>query len=430
MDIGATWCFPCWEYHQTGALEEFTQEYGPNGSDVARVLFIEGDVQTSLEDLQGTGPTTLGDWITGKSYSILQLGGIPALYDAFGLPFTYLVCPDRTVKLIGEVPAEFLAEEVAGCIDQEQEPEPDFSTLISVGCEEMEVQFVESSWPRPDSYLWEFGDGSTSTVRQPTHTYTAPGDYEVTLTVGNTYGETSLSKTMAVQIGAGAPAPNQRVGKLDTLGSGRIFRRGVQGLLFDAHQDLILSSATVYSDRDEWRTFVVTDTNEVLYARRDIWIPEGEQRIQLDMMIPQGDTYRIGMWSDAWLYRNDGDTDYPYAIDDLVTINSSTVPTDPTGFYYYLYDWEVRSQACAQTSSISSLNPQSIQFSPNPVEELLVVESEDPLLHEATVLNLGGESLQIGRNYTPGRLSLEVGSLPAGTYILKVGTQTKRFIKL
>lgn len=35
------------------------------------------------------------------------------------------------------------------------------------------------------SWSWSFGDGTTSTVRQPVHTYAAPGVYDVTLTVTN-----------------------------------------------------------------------------------------------------------------------------------------------------------------------------------------------------------------------------------------------------
>ncbi len=433
LDIGATWCFPCWEYHQTKALDEFTDTYGAQGTNEARVLFIEGDVKTSLEDLQGTGPSTLGDWIADTNYPIMQLGGIPALYESFGLPFTYLVCPDRTLKLIGEIPAEFLAEEVAGCAPIEIAPEPDFSTILSTGCGGLEVSFVESSWPRPEVYLWDFGDGMTSTERAPTHRYSTPGFYDVTLTVSNAFGQNQLTKSAIVQIGEGHPSSNQSTGKLDTLGSGRMFDRGIQGLLFDAHQDFILSSATVYSDRDEWRSFVVTDTNEIIIARRDMWIPEGEQRLQLDLVIPQGENYRIGMLSDAWLYRNDGGTDYPYGIDGLVTINSSTVVSDPEGFYYYLYNWRVRDFVCNDfASSIEETDADEavIILSPNPVESTLTVRSSHPQLHTALLLDAQGRQLQVGRNYVTGQLSLDVESLQSGVYFIKLGTDTQRFIKL
>ncbi len=47
----------------------------------------------------------------------------------------------------------------------------------------------------PLSYLWDLGDGITSTLEHPTHTYAAAGTYTVTLWAGNDYGEDT---TMAV----------------------------------------------------------------------------------------------------------------------------------------------------------------------------------------------------------------------------------------
>ena len=35
----------------------------------------------------------------------------------------------------------------------------------------------------PVTVLWDFGDGGTSSERNPSHTYSAPGNYTVTLTV-------------------------------------------------------------------------------------------------------------------------------------------------------------------------------------------------------------------------------------------------------
>ena len=52
------------------------------------------------------------------------------------------------------------------------------------------------------TYLWSFGDGNTSTDKDPIHTYVAEGTYEVTLTVQYPYG-CSYVDTMTVNIGKG-----------------------------------------------------------------------------------------------------------------------------------------------------------------------------------------------------------------------------------
>jgi gliding motility-associated-like protein len=41
------------------------------------------------------------------------------------------------------------------------------------------------------AYLWDFGDGTTGTEANPTHTYPDPGNYNVTLTVTNSTGCTN-----------------------------------------------------------------------------------------------------------------------------------------------------------------------------------------------------------------------------------------------
>lgn len=46
------------------------------------------------------------------------------------------------------------------------------------------VQFTNSS-QFASSYLWDFGDGNTSTETNPSHTYQENGQYQVTLTAGN-----------------------------------------------------------------------------------------------------------------------------------------------------------------------------------------------------------------------------------------------------
>lgn len=51
-------------------------------------------------------------------------------------------------------------------------------------------------------YNWNFGDGNTSTLQNPSHTYAASGSYTITLTVSNPCGQVNASKTISV-VGTG-----------------------------------------------------------------------------------------------------------------------------------------------------------------------------------------------------------------------------------
>ncbi len=60
--------------------------------------------------------------------------------------------------------------------------------------------FTNTSTGDPITYTWDFGDGSPlSSLENPSHTYTAAGDYSVTLTAANDAG--SDSHTELIQVG-------------------------------------------------------------------------------------------------------------------------------------------------------------------------------------------------------------------------------------
>ena len=64
------------------------------------------------------------------------------------------------------------------------------------------ITFINTSSGDPLNFLWSFGDGNTSTDKDPTHTYTTEGTYEVILTVQYPYG-CSFTETMTINIGKG-----------------------------------------------------------------------------------------------------------------------------------------------------------------------------------------------------------------------------------
>jgi choice-of-anchor B domain-containing protein len=51
-----------------------------------------------------------------------------------------------------------------------------------------------------DSYLWNFGDNSTSTQASPSHIYTTAGSYTVTLTVTNNCGTVTTTQNLSVTV--------------------------------------------------------------------------------------------------------------------------------------------------------------------------------------------------------------------------------------
>jgi len=61
-----------------------------------------------------------------------------------------------------------------------------------------EVQFLDNSQGSPTSWTWNFGDGATSTAKNPTHAYSQSGTYTVKLTVSNGTASSSQSKSLTV----------------------------------------------------------------------------------------------------------------------------------------------------------------------------------------------------------------------------------------
>lgn len=61
------------------------------------------------------------------------------------------------------------------------------------------VNFVNQSGGQPPlTYAWEFGDGTTSTEKDPAHHYDEPGTYQVRLQVSNEYGESEATWSVTV----------------------------------------------------------------------------------------------------------------------------------------------------------------------------------------------------------------------------------------
>lgn len=68
--------------------------------------------------------------------------------------------------------------EIGGCITiMNVDFEADFTTID----EGLDIQFTDLSNNNPTNWFWDFGDGNTSTLQNPIHSYASAGLYTVTL---------------------------------------------------------------------------------------------------------------------------------------------------------------------------------------------------------------------------------------------------------
>jgi PKD repeat protein len=118
-------------------------------------------------------------------------------YSATG---TYIVIL-RVVDSRGFVDADTVVVRVAATLTvaasaepQSCEPEPCF----------IQFQATATGGIQPYTFLWDFGDGNTSTSRSPSHEYMMSGSFIATVTVTDGSGDTA-SDSLQVEVGGGMP---------------------------------------------------------------------------------------------------------------------------------------------------------------------------------------------------------------------------------
>ncbi len=85
-------------------------------------------------------------------------------------------------------------------------PTADFKASPLSGTAPLMVAFTDQSAGLPTSWAWDFGDGSGSTVQNPTHQYTLDGLKAVTLVVTNSVGSNQLVRSNYIEVTAAPPS--------------------------------------------------------------------------------------------------------------------------------------------------------------------------------------------------------------------------------
>lgn len=86
------------------------------------------------------------------------------------------------------------------CLNPTIPPSAAFTSNQTTAACPASIQFTDASTNIPQSWLWNFGDGQTSTQQNPLHAYSQPGSYTVKLVVTNTLGSDSLTQTNYITV--------------------------------------------------------------------------------------------------------------------------------------------------------------------------------------------------------------------------------------
>lgn len=341
-------------------------------------------------------------------------------------------------------------------------PEADFTVNSFESCQGT-FTFTDMSVNGVSTWLWDFGDGNTSTLQHPTHTYASSGSYNVKLTATNNIGSSTEIKNSFVNVNKPAapygdnveicpgesatlvangigeiswydapiggnliamgdtfitPSLNsstayyveteilnspQNVGAVNnSIGGGGNFNSN-QYLIFDVSSKIELVSVKVYAGGAGTREIELRNNNGTSLQIAQVNLVNGEQIVPLNFIIEPGNDYQLGISnnSQANMFRNNSGASYPYEIAGVVSITKSSANTDPYGYYYFYYDWEVKDMCISERGLIAASTGQctgineldEINFSvyPNPTQGSFYINKETNLPEEMKIFDATGQ---------------------------------------
>ena len=321
-------------------------------------------------------------------------------------------------------------------------PEASFTVNSELSCTGL-VHFLDLSTNAPTEWLWDFGDGATSTEQNPSHTYASEGTYTVTLTATNIVGGDTHVETSYITVTypedptaeGGSTCPEESatltadgvgtlkwydvptggtpvfegptfttpaldvtttyyveddqltdplfVGPVDNSFGGGGYFNGDQHLVFNNPSPVILKSVDVYANGGGVRTIELRSNTGEIIESMSIYIPDGASTVILDLELPVGTNLQLGtaVGSSPDLYRNNSGTPaYPFTLPESVEILSSSAGAD---YYYFFYNWEIHPYTCVsdRIPVVAEVEEES-DITINPVDPLC--EQSSPITLTAT----------------------------------------------
>jgi PKD repeat protein len=172
---GATWIGQCGNYTVDGSSTAWNGSVQPDGEPVYEGIYDWVFEEISLSDY--LGQTIRVRFVMEADGGVAEDG---FYFDDFSISYNDASAPTT--------------------------PTANFTMSTSAICEGGQVSFSDMSTGAPDTWAWDFGDGSNSTMQSPNHTFTSEGVYTVTLTSSNSAGSDTFTQSITV----GAPSSSSQ----------------------------------------------------------------------------------------------------------------------------------------------------------------------------------------------------------------------------
>lgn len=273
------------------------------------------------------------------------------------------------------------------------------------------VQFTDQSSNNPNFWLWDFGDGTTSTQQNPLHTYVLQGNYTVSLSVSNSLGADNIiqNNVVVVAFNPGPIAYNDTIcadsnsftlisfssgdiswfsdtisnnligtgnsyttpmlnvstafylkeqsipifgGPVDNnIGSGGYYNND-RHLFIDCYKPSTIVSFDVYAGSANTITFELRDNNSIVIEDTTITVSVGLNTLLVDFDLPIGNNFELGIAAAGHnLYRNSNGATYPYLIGNLAAITGHNSPNS-AGYHYFFYNLQLRENCKSEYTEV------------------------------------------------------------------------------
>jgi PKD repeat protein len=377
---------------------------------VAEFTYINDPI-VSFTDLTANSPTSW-NWSFGDGFSSTLQNPV----HNYSLDGVFAVCLTATNVLGSNSSCQFV--EISG------NPEVPVADFTFSG--DPDIAFTDISTNVPTSWFWNFGDGVTSVLQNPTHTYTFNGTNEVCLTATNAAGESTVCKIVivtsyldpaAVFTYSGDPevtftdlSTNDPITWLWVFGDGATSdeQNPVHNFETNSIYNVCLS-VTAPGGSDTYCTGIVIIGNAAAPVADFSYVIDGMQVDFTDLS-----SYEPTEW--FWDF-DDGEIsglqNPSHTFENVGVYSVCLKSTNVVGF----------NETCKSInllSGIDNLQVSSLTLYPNPASTNLTVEYEPSLINSTIeVYNSFGEKVEIEYFYiSSNMLSLNLSPIPAGSYII------------